>query len=148
MAGVPILPGKDKKDKLRRPHVSDASEGFEALQTPKSAFLRRPGPLQDTRSEAVVLFRSRPPDIEKAFTDLATAAISSHLHLGQVKDLHCSSTSAPHPKARPRRARFNWTTFDDQREKVGALCSQFDVQQVLLPPVGVSLWPQGARPLR
>jgi hypothetical protein len=105
----PILPGKEQASRdLAAACSGERRNGFEALQN-TSGLTRETWALQETPMGSFILVWFEGPDIEKAFTDLATAGNEfTRWFIGQVKDLTGVDLSAP-PESPPPEVLLDWT---------------------------------------
>jgi hypothetical protein len=92
----PILPGKEQGGRdFAAAIMGERRKGFEALQT-TSRITRETWALQETPTGSFMLVWFEAPDVEKAFTDLATAGNEFSIwFLAQVKDVTGVDMSAP-----------------------------------------------------
>jgi hypothetical protein len=105
----PILPGKEQAGRdFAAACMGERRKGFETLQT-TSRVTRETWTLQETPMGSFMLVWFEAPDIEKAFTDLATAGNEFNTwFLGQVKDVTGVDLSAP-PETPPPDVLVDWT---------------------------------------
>ena len=88
--------------------MGERNKGFNALQA-RSGVTRETWSLQETSMGSFMLVWFEAPDIEKAFTDLATADDEfSTWFRGQVKDVTGVDLGAP-PESPPPDVLVNWT---------------------------------------
>jgi hypothetical protein len=105
----PILAGKEQEGRnFAAACMGERRKGFEALQT-TSRVTRETWALQETPMGSFMLVWFEAPDIEKVFTDLATAGNEfTTWFLGQVKDLTGVDLGAP-PESPPPDVLVDWT---------------------------------------
>jgi hypothetical protein len=106
----PILPGKEQGGRdFAAAVIGERRKEFEALQT-TSGITRETWALQETPMGSFMLVWFEAPDIEKAFTDLATAGNEfSTWFLGQVKDVTGLDLGAP-PESPLPDVLVDWTS--------------------------------------
>jgi hypothetical protein len=92
----PILPGKEQGGRdFAAACMGERRTGFEA-QAARSGLIRETWALQETPMGSFMLVWFEAPDIEKAFTELATSGDEFSIWFrGQVKDLTGVDLSAP-----------------------------------------------------
>jgi hypothetical protein len=105
----PILPGKEQAGRdFAAASMGERRKGFDALQN-TSNVTRETWALQETPMGSFMLVWFEAPDIEKAFTDLATTGNEfSNWFLGQVKDVTGVDLSAP-VEGPPPEVLVDWT---------------------------------------
>ena len=91
----PILPGKEQGGRdFAAVCMGERRKGFEA-QAARSGLTRETWALQETPMGSFMLVWFEAPDIEKAFTDLASGDEFSTWFRGQVKDVTGVDLGAP-----------------------------------------------------
>ena len=92
----PILPGKEREGReLAAACTGERRKGFEA-QVARTGLTRETWTLQETPMGSFMLVWFEAPDIEKAFTEVATSSDEFSIwFLGQVKDVTGVDMSAP-----------------------------------------------------
>jgi len=105
----PILPGKEQEGRdFAAACMGERRKGFEELQA-MSRLTRETWALQETPMGSFMLVWFEAPDVEKAFTDLATAGNEfTTWFLGQVKDVTGVDLSAPPASPTPE-VLVDWT---------------------------------------
>ena len=98
----PILPGKEQEGRDSRPRAwGSRRKGFDA-QAARTGLARETWALQETPMGSFMLVWFEAPDIEKAFTELATSGDEFSIWFrGQVKDVTGVDLGAP-PESPPR----------------------------------------------
>jgi hypothetical protein len=105
----PILPGKEQAGKdFAAACMGERRAGFNALQA-ESRVTRETWALQETPMGSFMLVWFEAPDIEKAFTDLATTGSEfTTWFLDRVKDVTGVDLSTP-PESPPPEVLVNWS---------------------------------------
>ena len=105
----PILPGKEQGGRdFAAACMGERRKGF-AAQAARSGLTRETWALQETPMGSFMLVWFEAPDIEKAFTDLATSGDEfSTWFRGQVKDVTGVDLGAP-PESPPPDVLVDWT---------------------------------------
>jgi hypothetical protein len=105
----PILPGKEQRGRdFAAAVMGERRKGFEALQT-TSRVTRETWALQETPMGSFMLVWFEAPDIEKAFTDLATSGDEFSIWFrSQVEDVTGVDLGAP-PESPPPDVLVDWT---------------------------------------
>jgi hypothetical protein len=106
----PILSGKEQAGRdFAAACMGERRKGFEALQA-TSRVTRETWALQETPMGSFMLVWFEAPDIEKVFTDLATAGNEfTTWFLGQVKDVTGVDLGSP-PESPPPDVLVDWTS--------------------------------------
>jgi hypothetical protein len=106
----PILPGKEQGGRdFAAAIMGERRKGFETLQT-TSRVTRETWALQETPMGSFMLVWFEAPDVEKAFTDLATAGNEFSIwFLAQVKDVTGVDMSTP-PESPLPDVLVDWTS--------------------------------------
>jgi hypothetical protein len=106
----PILPGKEQEGRdFAAAIMGERRKGFEAQQT-TSGITRETWTLQETPMGSFMLVWFEAPDIEKTFTELATAGNEFSIwFLAQVKDVTGIDMTAP-PESPPPDVLVDWTS--------------------------------------
>jgi hypothetical protein len=106
----PILPGKEQGGRdFAAACMGERGKGFAAQQA-RSGITRETWALQETPMGSFMLVWFEAPDIEKAFTDLATSGDEfSSWFRGQVTDLTGVDLGAP-PESPPPDVLVDWTS--------------------------------------
>ena len=105
----PILPGKEQEGRdFAAACMGERRKGFEALQA-MSRVTRETWALQETPMGSFMVVWFEAPDIERAFTDLATTDNEFTTRFrGQVKDVTGVDLGAP-PESPPPEVLVDWT---------------------------------------
>ncbi len=105
----PILPGKEKAGRdFAAACMGERHKGFDA-QSARSGLTRETWALQETPMGSFMLVWFEAPDIEKAFTELATSGDEFTIWFrGQVKDVTGVDLGAP-PESPPPDVLVDWT---------------------------------------
>jgi hypothetical protein len=106
----PILPGKEQEGRdFAAACMGERRKGFEA-QAARSGLARETWALQETPMGSFMLVWFEAPDIEKAFTELATSGEEFSIWFrGQVKDVTGVDLGAP-PESPPPEVLVDWTS--------------------------------------
>ena len=106
----PILPGKDQGGRdFAAACMGERRKGFEA-QAARSGLTRETWALQETPMGSFMLVWFEAPDIENAFTELATSGDEFTIWFrGQVKDVTGVDMSAP-PESAPPDVLVDWSS--------------------------------------